>query len=169
MIWLIGLAIVAGLLANRLGGSASSASASTGNRSGDGASSTRVREDDDDDWQRRSSLFDDDDLSGVTCFAGSSILSDSTSSDSLSCSSINDCALSINPANGLPMVGCVDIEGNPYGTDSSHWHDHLISSCSLLDDSFFSSGCSLFDDSISSSSSSMFDDSFSSSSSAFSD
>lgn len=23
----------------------------------------------------------------------------------------------INPANGLPMIGCVDIEGNPYGTD----------------------------------------------------
>lgn len=27
---------------------------------------------------------------------------------------------SINPANGLPMVNCaIDIEGNPYGTDSS--------------------------------------------------
>lgn len=26
----------------------------------------------------------------------------------------------INPANGLPMVGAVDIEGNPYGTDSHH-------------------------------------------------
>lgn len=25
---------------------------------------------------------------------------------------------SINPANGLPMMGGVDIEGNPYGTDS---------------------------------------------------
>ncbi|MBD3766727.1 MAG: hypothetical protein IE928_02100 [Gammaproteobacteria bacterium] len=26
----------------------------------------------------------------------------------------------INPANGLPMVNCaIDIEGNPYGTDSS--------------------------------------------------
>lgn len=23
----------------------------------------------------------------------------------------------INPANGLPMIGDVDIEGNPYGTD----------------------------------------------------
>ncbi len=30
---------------------------------------------------------------------------------------------SINPANGLPMVGCVDVEGNPYGTDSSHFSD----------------------------------------------
>lgn len=27
---------------------------------------------------------------------------------------------SINPANGLPMIGAVDIKGNPYGTDSSH-------------------------------------------------
>jgi hypothetical protein len=26
---------------------------------------------------------------------------------------------SINPANGMPMVGCMDIEGNAYGTDSN--------------------------------------------------
>lgn len=24
-----------------------------------------------------------------------------------------------NPANGLPMVGAVDVKGNPYGTDSA--------------------------------------------------
>lgn len=29
----------------------------------------------------------------------------------------------INPANGLPMIGGVDIEGNLYGTDSSSLHD----------------------------------------------
>ena len=26
----------------------------------------------------------------------------------------------INPANGLPMIGAIDIEGNPFGCDSSH-------------------------------------------------
>lgn len=31
---------------------------------------------------------------------------------------------SINPANGLPMAGCLDIEGNPYGADFSHSFDH---------------------------------------------
>jgi len=30
----------------------------------------------------------------------------------------------INPANGLPMVGAVDIEGNPYGTDDLHHGVH---------------------------------------------
>ena len=29
----------------------------------------------------------------------------------------------INPANGLPMMGSIDIEGNPYGTDSSSLDD----------------------------------------------
>jgi hypothetical protein len=62
----------------------------------------------------------------------------------------DDSACSINPANGLPMVGgCggVDIEGNPYGTDStsfdlddSGWMD---SSLSTMSDDMFSS----FDDS----------------------
>lgn len=57
----------------------------------------------------------------------------------------------INPANGLPMMGCVDIEGNPYGTDMSHdWHnDDLFNTGSLSDDSW-SSGFS--DDSWASSS-----------------
>ena len=31
---------------------------------------------------------------------------------------MNDAA--INPANGLPMIGAIDIEGNPYGTNFSH-------------------------------------------------
>ncbi len=36
---------------------------------------------------------------------------------------------SINPANGLPMVGCIDIEGNPYGTSSDHhWNDDTFTS-----------------------------------------
>ncbi|OAN89886.1 hypothetical protein A8B84_11815 [Marinobacter sp. EhC06] len=33
-----------------------------------------------------------------------------------------DSGTEVNPANGLPMVGAVDIEGNPYGTDDLH-HD----------------------------------------------
>lgn len=59
---------------------------------------------------------------------------------------INTCA--INPANGLPMMGCVDIAGNVYGTDSAH---HVFQ-----DDSFLSSN--MFDDTFSSSSHSSFDD-----------
>ena len=73
---------------------------------------------------------------------------------------------SINPANGLPMAGCVDIEGNPYGTSSSDdsfahsssFDDDSLSSSSMMDDSFDS--MSMFDDSFDSTS--MFDDSFSS-------
>ena len=80
--------------------------------------------------------------------------SDSTSSFESECPSVN-------PANGLPMVGCsVDIEGNPYGTDSSLGMDDSFSSFS--DDSF----SSFSDDSFSSFSdhsfSSFSDDSFSS-------
>jgi len=58
---------------------------------------------------------------------------------------------SINPANGLPMVGAVDIEGNPFGTDGHHdSFDNDVTSCldhdwstSICDDSW-SSSC--FDD-----------------------
>ena len=70
---------------------------------------------------------------------------------------------SINPTSGLPMIdgiGGIDIAGNPYGTDSSHWDDYSMSGSSTMDDSFTSSSSS-FDDTFSSSS---FDDSFSSSS-----
>jgi hypothetical protein len=39
----------------------------------------------------------------------------------------------INPATGLPMMGGVDIMGNPWGADLSpahHWHDDHASSIS---------------------------------------
>jgi len=51
-------------------------------------------------------MFDDD------CF---STLNNTLSTDN------TDCGMLINPANGLPMLegGCIDIAGNPYGTDSS--------------------------------------------------
>lgn len=58
--------------------------------------------------------------------------------------------MAINPANGMPMVGStggIDIEGNPYGTDSNPFaddHDVFSASSSCgLDDSF-----SAFDDDI---------------------
>ena len=66
----------------------------------------------------------------------------------------DDSACSINPANGLPMVGgCggVDIEGNPYGTDSTSFglddSCGMDSSLNTVSDDMFSS----FDDSSSSS------------------
>ena len=59
-------------------------------------------------------------------------------------SSIDSCS-SINPANGLPMIenSCIDIEGNPFGTDSisSFDMDNSFDTSSSFDD--FSS----FDDS----------------------
>ena len=30
----------------------------------------------------------------------------------------------INPATGLPMVGGIDVAGNPFGTNQDHWHSH---------------------------------------------
>jgi hypothetical protein len=30
-----------------------------------------------------------------------------------------DCGSDTNPATGLPMIGCIDVAGNPYGTDTS--------------------------------------------------
>jgi len=40
-------------------------------------------------------------------------------------SDIHACELGdINPANGLPMIGgCIDVEGNPYGTNSDSLFD----------------------------------------------
>jgi hypothetical protein len=59
----------------------------------------------------------------------------------------------INPASGLPMVGGiggVDIEGNPYGTDSddmcSSFDDGLFSSCDDSFSSFDDDSFSSFDD-----------------------
>jgi hypothetical protein len=66
----------------------------------------------------------------------------STGSDS---PSMTDDDFSVNPANGLPMIGGsggVDIEGNPFGADFSD--DHMASSS--FDDSCSSS--SIFDDSL---------------------
>lgn len=59
-----------------------------------------------------------------------------------------DSSCDINPANGLPMMGCIDIEGNVYGTDSSHWDDTFSTdSSSMFDnDSFSSTSISSFDD-----------------------
>lgn len=52
----------------------------------------------------------------------------------------------INPANGLPMLGCIDIAGNAYGTDSHHWSDTFsMDSSSMFDDTFSSSSISSFD------------------------
>jgi hypothetical protein len=54
----------------------------------------------------------------------------------------------INPANGLPMVGCVDIAGNVYGTDSAHqvFQDDSFLSSNRFDDTFSSSSHASFDD-----------------------
>ena len=59
-----------------------------------------------------------------------------------------DSSCDINPANGLPMMGCIDIEGNAYGTDSSHWDDTFSTDSSSMfdDDTFSSSSISSFDD-----------------------
>ena len=63
----------------------------------------------------------------------------SSNSDPIGMSNFND--VTVNPANGLFMVGGiggVDVEGNPYGTDFSH--DHMTSSG--LDDDWLSSSSS---------------------------
>ncbi len=59
---------------------------------------------------------------------------------------LNSCAT--NPANGLPMMGCVDIAGNFYGSDSSHhvFQDDSFLSSNMFDDTFSSSSFSSFDD-----------------------
>lgn len=36
---------------------------------------------------------------------------------------VEDMSMAINPANGLPMIGAVDIKGNFYGFDSSSIHE----------------------------------------------
>lgn len=65
---------------------------------------------------------------------------DSDISSNSICSS--DSLFSINPANGLPMMGCLDIEGNVYGTASHSLWDDFSSMSSGLDDSI---GSSTFD------------------------
>lgn len=65
----------------------------------------------------------------------------------------------INPANGLPMIngiGGVDIEGNPYGTDSNDVIEEMSDGSDFMDDaSSFDDSFSGMDDSFSS-----FDDDF---------
>jgi len=71
-------------------------------------------------------MFDDD---YTNCFDDMSSAIDDTFDYSTDChmdeqpSSCSCHDFDINPANGLPMTGCVDIEGNPYGTDSSSFDD----------------------------------------------
>lgn len=40
-------------------------------------------------------------------------------------------APAINPATGLPMMGSVDTDGNPYGTDLHHHNHNAISTDSI--------------------------------------
>jgi len=135
--WLIFSVGVIGLLASDLTGASSAGLA--------GSISGNSSEDDD------SSMF----TAGLITTSSSSLFDDSAL----------DSTFSINPANGLPMVGCVDVCGNPYGSDASDWHDYSVTSSSIFDD-HFSSSCSMFDDHCSSGGS-IFDDHFSSSSSMF--
>lgn len=50
----------------------------------------------------------------------------------------------INPANGLPMMGAVDVMGNPYGTDSSTAFDSFGSRHDGFGDGFGGNGSSSF-------------------------
>jgi hypothetical protein len=54
----------------------------------------------------------------------------------------------INPANGLPMLGSLDIEGNPYGCSSSHesMFDHFSGHDSAFDSWHCHGSGSGFDD-----------------------
>lgn len=127
MEWVIGLAVVVGLLVNWYSDSSAEASSLCDDSSGE------------------------DDSIRTSQFSSTSSLSDSSYS-------AIDNSPSINPANGLPMVGMVDIEGNPYGTDSSLWDNLSSSSSSMFDDTIISSNLSMFDESSSSiGSSSLFD------------
>ncbi len=89
-----------------------------------------------------SSAFDDDDISHHNAFDDAAIGTDSSFTDDFE----------TNPANGLPMIGCVDIEGNPYGADLRDFFDTDTDTetdygfDSSLDDSFGSDGISSHDD-----------------------
>ena len=163
--WLIFIVVMFGLLAKSSSGSSSSwlPGGNANNFS------------DSDDYHRWHTFDDEDSSSFVTSLISTgtgSMFDDhfsSSSSSSMFDDSFTDNSPSINPANGLPMVGCVDICGNAYGTDSSHWEDHSVSGSSMFDGHFSSSSSSMFADHFSSSSSSTFDDSFSSPSSSFND
>lgn len=106
--------------------------------------------------------FDDEDListsSSSMALGQSTFFDEDTVTDHASAIDADhfDYSFSINPANGLPMIGCLDIEGNAFGTDSMHWDDHASSMTSI--DDCFTSSSSMFDDSSMSSSFSSFDD-----------
>lgn len=54
---------------------------------------------------------------------------------------------SVNPATGLPMMGCaMDVEGNPYGTDLHHDDPFDSLGSGLGDDPFDTMGSGLGDD-----------------------
>ena len=114
----------------------------------------------DDSLQRHQ--FDDEDListsSSSMALGQSTFFDEDTVTDHASAIDADhfDHSFSINPANGLPMIGCLDIEGNAFGTDSMHWDDY-VSSMTSIDDCSTSSS-SMFDDSSISSSFSSFDD-----------
>lgn len=57
---------------------------------------------------------------GVTGLAGTAYILSQSNNETSAFAELDDSleAPSINPANGLPMLGAVDIEGNPYGTDT---------------------------------------------------
>ncbi len=107
-------------------------------------------------------LFDDEDListsSSIMALDHSTLFDEDTITDHASAIDDDhfDNLFSINPANGLPMIGCLDIEGNAFGTDSMHWDNHFSSMTSI--DDCFTSSSSMFDDSSMSSSFSSFDD-----------
>jgi hypothetical protein len=57
--------------------------------------------------------------------------------DEINLYSHNDHCDGINPATGLPMMGCVDLHGNPYGSDMNEHHGDAMTSFS--DDNSFHS------------------------------
>lgn len=81
------------------------------------------------------SIFDSDLASDETIFAGTDSPSFGGVSE-LDASYSHPEFSSINPANGLPMCGSVDIEGNAYGTDFST--DCFNSDLMNIDDSMIS-------------------------------
>ena len=79
-----------------------------------------------------SDLFSDDNISATSIHSIHEPIEDSCLSDT---SGIND--FSINPANGLPMVGGiggVDVAGNSFGTDSHNDFDATCGHFNSLDD-----------------------------------
>lgn len=79
---------------------------------------------------RADDMADDDFMaSGVTSLSASEIHPVASAFDDDDWIT-SDCG-GINPGSGLPMVGCVDIAGNPYGCGSSLSHDDDIFSTGI--------------------------------------